>query len=208
MSRTPPLGVAVALLVASVLVLSACSGTKRAFGLEKTSPDEFQVVSRAPLSMPPDFSLRPPEPGKERPQELAASEQARQTVFGIDANDDGVNGDSPGRIVTGAPAAAPQRPVSSQTLGEVAFLSMARAYEAEPNIRLVVDRESALLVDEDRSFLDRLLNFRDPADPGTVVDAPAEARRLRENQALGLPPTAGPTPKIERKERGLLEGIF
>lgn len=62
------------------LLLSGCTDMKRAIGLEKTSPDEFAVESRAPLTMPPDFDLRPPQPGATRPQEKSAGQQARQVI--------------------------------------------------------------------------------------------------------------------------------
>lgn len=43
-----------------VLVLSACSTeTKRKLGLASQAPDEFMVMSRAPLSLPPEYGLRP-----------------------------------------------------------------------------------------------------------------------------------------------------
>ena len=41
-----------------------------------------------------------------------------------------------------------------------------------------------------------------------MIDAEAEAKRLRENSALGRPATEGKTPTIERKKKALLEGIF
>ena len=44
-------------------LLNACSDTRAALGLDKAPPDEFAVFSRAPLSLPPDFGLRPPAPG-------------------------------------------------------------------------------------------------------------------------------------------------
>ncbi|RYE94373.1 MAG: DUF3035 domain-containing protein [Oxalobacteraceae bacterium] len=61
--------------LAGVLGLGACSGDEltRTFGLTRDAPDEFQVTTRAPLSMPPDFSLRPPRPGASRPQELSGA---------------------------------------------------------------------------------------------------------------------------------------
>jgi Protein of unknown function (DUF3035) len=61
-------------------LLSGCTDLKRSIGLEKTSPDEFAVESRAPLTMPPDFDLRPPQPGAARPQEKSADQQARQVI--------------------------------------------------------------------------------------------------------------------------------
>lgn len=62
------------------LVMSGCTDMKRAIGLEKTSPDEFAVESRAPLEMPPDFDLRPPQPGASRPQEKSSDKLAKQAI--------------------------------------------------------------------------------------------------------------------------------
>ena len=65
---------------AGALLLQGCTDLKRSIGLEKTSPDEFAVESRAPLTMPPDFELRPPQPGAARPQEKSSGQQARQVI--------------------------------------------------------------------------------------------------------------------------------
>ena len=48
-------------IAAAAALLSGCilfDGSRR------TGPDEFGVVSRAPLSQPPDFALRPPRAGE------------------------------------------------------------------------------------------------------------------------------------------------
>ena len=58
----------IALLGGLALGVAGCESTRETFGLNKQAPDEFQVVSRAPLSLPPDFTLRVPEPGAARPQ--------------------------------------------------------------------------------------------------------------------------------------------
>lgn len=42
-----------------VVLLSSCGLTSADLGFEKTSPDEMLVISRAPLSLPPEFGLRP-----------------------------------------------------------------------------------------------------------------------------------------------------
>src|SRR5688572_33350449 len=81
MRRTPIL--IAALAVALPLATGGCSGVKETLGLTKQSPDEFKVVSRAPLSMPPDYNLRPPTPGSARPQEGTPRDQAQQAVLGI-----------------------------------------------------------------------------------------------------------------------------
>jgi hypothetical protein len=174
------------------LLLAGCSGGSQFLGTDKSTPDEFAVVSRPPLTMPPDFRLRPPrQAGRVEPTQ---AQQARQTVFGVEPA-------AGARAV--APAATP-----GQAGGEAALLARAGANAVDANIRATVDREGAILARADDTFLDRLLAWRDPAPRGTVIDAAAEARRLQENQALGRPVTAGETPTIERKKRGLLEGLF
>ncbi len=42
-----------------ILGATACSDYRRAIGTEKSTPDEFQVVVRPPLSLPPEFASRP-----------------------------------------------------------------------------------------------------------------------------------------------------
>jgi hypothetical protein len=65
---------------AGALLLQGCTDLRRSIGLEKTSPDEFAVESRVPLEMPPDFELRPPQPGATRPQEKSSNQQARTVI--------------------------------------------------------------------------------------------------------------------------------
>jgi Protein of unknown function (DUF3035) len=66
-------------LVGTVLV-AGCTDFKRAVGIEPGLPDEFAVESRAPLTIPPDFDLRPPTPGAPRPQEKSADQQAKDVM--------------------------------------------------------------------------------------------------------------------------------
>jgi hypothetical protein len=60
--------------------LSGCSDFKQMVGLDQPMPDEFAVESRAPLTIPPEFNLRPPEPGAPRPQEKSSKQQAEQII--------------------------------------------------------------------------------------------------------------------------------
>ena len=61
-------------------LLSGCSDMRMALGMDRVGPDEFAVESRAPLTIPPDFDLRPPQPGAVRPQEVTAAERARKVI--------------------------------------------------------------------------------------------------------------------------------
>ncbi len=66
-------------LVAIAVMLSGCGVLERAFGLEKSSPDESRVHTGPPLSIPPDYAVRPPS--SDRSQTYAQA-QSRQTAAG------------------------------------------------------------------------------------------------------------------------------
>ncbi|HSV30290.1 MAG TPA: DUF3035 domain-containing protein [Candidatus Omnitrophota bacterium] len=177
---------AVASAAILVLGLSGCSDVKRAIGFEKAPPDEFQVVERAPLAMPPDFSLRPPAPGAVRPQEGSTRDQARQALLGRTA----------------------QISTQGRTQGDMALLKKAGAENAQADIRILVNKETQSLAEADKSFTDKLVFWSKSAPYGEALDPAKEAQRLRENQALGKAVTDGETPVIKRRKRGMLEGVF
>ena len=174
-----------------IAILGGCEQTREAFGLQKSSPDEFSVVTRAPLAIPRDYGLRPPAPGAQRPQEVTTKNEAKDILLSSGSN--------------GA-----QRYHGGKKLsrGEFALLSKAGAQNADPSIREMVSRESSVLAIKDGQFLATLMSWRNKERPGIIVDAGNEARRLRENAALGDPPVKGTTPVIKRKQKGFLEGLF
>lgn len=148
------------LLIASsmALVLSGCSSAKEQLGLNRSSPDEFMVVKRAPLSMPPDYTLAPPRPGAPRPQEQSPYAEAKETVFG------------------GGPAveAAPPTSVESENL----LLQQAGAEYANPDIRSVVDAETAEMVANSKSVTKKLIGLGSDGMEGSVLDPVEESKRL------------------------------
>ena len=188
-----------ALAIAVPALVGGCTSVKEQLGLTKQSPDEFKVVSRAPLSMPPDYNLRPPTPGAPRPQEGSSRDQAAAAVFGHPGA-----GLQPDQI----PPIGEGESESAQSSGESALLQSAGASGVDPNIRTLVDGETAADEADSETLADTLVFWRDPEPYGDVVDAEAEQKRLQENEALGNPVTEGDTPIIVRKKRGMLEGIF
>ncbi|MDG2533311.1 DUF3035 domain-containing protein [Sphingomonas sp. HITSZ_GF] len=70
--------VTIAAGIAVAASLSACSKK----GYDRARPDEFAVARQAPLVIPPDFSLVPPQPGAPRPQEGNPANQALDAMFG------------------------------------------------------------------------------------------------------------------------------
>jgi hypothetical protein len=178
-----------------LLVGTGCQSIKQTLGVGvKRPPDEYAVYTRAPLSLPPDYSLRPPAPGAGA-DSLASRNTARDVLMDM----------SPGSRT--APAAATAQ-LADLSPGTTALLARTGGLAATSDIREQVNRESTVLADADRTFVERLMFWSDKPEGGTVVDAPQEARRIRENQALGQPVVAGETPTIERRPKALLEGIF
>ena len=156
--------IAAALLLGSV-GLAGCQSTAKALGMSKVTPDEFRVVTKAPLVVPPDYSLRPPGPGEPRPQELQPESAARNTLLG-------------------------QREGEQRSQGEKLFVARAGADSADPLIRYVVDDEFGDLAHKDKSFADRIMFWKSsdknaaPApgvgsDAAAPIDAAAEDERLK-----------------------------
>ena len=176
--------------LAALLALPACSGMKKELGIGRNSPDEFMVVKRAPLTMPPDYDLRPPMTG-EAPPASEAVNQAKTALMGESA-------------------AAPAETGGS---AESQFLAKAGADRADPRIRAVIAQENGYLALENKTLVDKLIFWSDKEEttdaavPASTVDAKAEAERLKKNQAEGKPANAGDVPVIEKKQ-GTLDKIF
>ncbi|HJO97620.1 MAG: DUF3035 domain-containing protein [Rhodospirillales bacterium] len=175
----------------SVALLGGCEDVRSALGQSKSAPDEFAVYSRAPLSLPPDYGLRPPAPGSSRPQEVEPRSNARRAVLGA----------------KGA-AQASSAPPPGSSPGIQVLLKNLGTENANPNIRATINRETTILAEEDKSFAEAVMFWNTPTQYGTVVDPMKEAKRIQENQALGRSITEGEVPTIERKHEALLEGIF
>jgi DUF3035 family protein len=180
----------------ALAVLTGCGSTRQMLGLDKQTPDEFKIINRAPLSLPPDYALRIPEPGAVRPQEQTIPQRAMAAITGTPVS---------ATAQTAASAAATD---PAATPGESAFEKHFGSERAMPDIRDVVARENSVLIAADQTFLDSLMFWRSPEDRSPVVDAPREAQRLRENAALGKPADDGETPTIQKRKKALLEGIF
>jgi hypothetical protein len=152
------------------LALIAVAGSLTGCGIlsNRGAPDEFQVVSRAPLEVPPDFSLRPPQPGSPRPQELDRDTRAQSSMFGASS--------------AGSGALIDPRKNPSQSSGEGALLALAGADQANPDIRTIVDRENPGVVVADKSLVDRLLFWKDDA-PNPEIVQPGQAPTITRKES-------------------------
>jgi hypothetical protein len=156
-----------ALTAVAAIGLAGCTSTQKALGMSKVVPDEFRVVSKAPLAVPPDYALRPPAPGQPRPQELQPESAARSALIG-------------------------QSNAAGRSEGEKLLIARAGSEKADPLIRFVVDDENGDLAHKDESFASKVMFWRKGQSKTTVataaasgaqtpveVDAAAEEARLK-----------------------------
>jgi hypothetical protein len=142
---------AIAAVLLAGVSLSGCQSAQQALGLTKVTPDEFRVVAKAPLVVPPEFALRPPSPGEPRPQELQPESQARIALLGA-------------------------RQAEDRSEGEKLLASRAGADKADPLIRYVVDDEFGAIAHKEPSFADRVMFWKkDKVEAVPVANAPGAA---------------------------------
>jgi hypothetical protein len=168
--------VIVATALFAAVGLAGCQSTSKALGMSKVTPDEFRVVTKAPLVVPPDYALRPPAPGEPRPQELQPESAARTALLGA-------------------------REAQTRSEGEKLLVTKAGADKADPLIRYVVDDEFGDVAHKEKSFADRVMFWKSgdksatttvsDADTATPIDPAAEADRIAKL-------TGGKTVVIER----------
>ena len=182
-------------LLAATMLIAGCEQTKRALGQSKNAPDEFAVYQRAPLSLPPNYSLRPPTPGQDRPQMVNSRDRASAAL-----------GQAPRSRQRTAPNGEPD--LSGLSSGEKSLLRLIDALDASNNIRNQINQESTILADGGEDLTDTILFWQQKPEFGVTVDAAQEKKRIQKNQAAGLPLNTGNTPIVMRKKKALLEGVF
>lgn len=147
------------------LSTAACANRNNVGQLANVTPDEFLVLARAPLVVPPDYALRPPLPGEPRPQELNPEATARTALIG-------------------------QRNTvaNTGTAGERALMIKAKADQADPKIKEVIDDEQGDLSHKPEGFANWVMFWdkskpetqtRPTSGPSTPLNAEEEARRLQ-----------------------------
>ncbi|QDH16752.1 DUF3035 domain-containing protein [Swingsia samuiensis] len=164
------LGVQIGAVASVSLMLSGCSGSdvERAFGMERSMPDEYTVTTRAPLSMPPSEKMQLPGASDAHRPDESPRMQALETL---------------------SPETALHSASAQNSSGQAALANEVDQASTAPN--------NAELGNADAGFVDNLM-FWQGGKAGSVVDGDAENRRIRENSALGRNPTVGATPTVKK----------
>ena len=146
--------------------LTGCASASKRLGLTKTTPNEFNILTKPPLVVPPEYNLRPPQVGVASSQNNYTSEVARTALLG--EIDD----------------AEPSK-------GEILFLREIGYRPTDEKYRLKVDGDNAV-ERKTSGFADQVLFWRDGSAKnvdGTLLNPELEAKRLeRINSSTGGKP--------------------
>ncbi len=146
-------------LIGCLMTLSGCSNVKKTLGFEKNAPDEYQVVSRAPLSLPPDFNLKPPLE-KNATKEQRQSRHAAATVMTGDLdileNSKEQRKDDPTNETTEKKSKLVQRATRDLTPEDA---------KATSNIRNIVDEEAGVFHPHKKTLVEKMLFWQKKKKP-------------------------------------------
>lgn len=153
------------LVTASTALLVGCTSTSKALGLKKEAPNEFNILTKAPLVVPPEYNLRPPRLGESSYENNYSQIAAREALIGdVDS--------------------------AEPTEGEVMLMTKAGVGRANPEIRIEIDGQNSV-ERKTEGFANRVMFWRDGQavnEEGEIapLDPEAEAQRVRSiNAATG-----------------------
>lgn len=194
-------------------LLAACSTgeVRDTLGLKRDAPDEFRVVSRPPLSVPPDFTLQKPDPGAPPRMQVNPEKEASRIFLQEDGSVE----------LTDEPQTLEQSDVETAlpsvietdmpTSAESMLLGKLGVDEADPEIRNKLFKEERdggeenTSDDRNQTVLDRLIG----GDAGeAVVDPFKESERIQENKEEGKPINEGEVPVIDKSNESVIDKLF
>lgn len=192
------------LLFTALLALSACSGNevRNTLGLERNAPDEFVVLSRPPLSVPPEFELRPPGKGVP-PAGTSTRDAARKAVLGTSEKPASLDEvDAPSNVDT---AVTPVLSSDAASSAESRLLSRSGAENADPDIREKLGKSKPKAKSTAKSLLEKIAG-EEGAEP--LVDARKETVRVRKNAQSGKKINEGKVPTLDPGKTSVIDKIF
>lgn len=166
-------------------LLSGCEGLSKAVMNQKSSPDEFSVYTRAPLSIPREFGLKAPKPGAVRPQEITSRSRAKTAVMG----------QRPGRA--GQVAATAQ---ITGSRGVMVLLRNTGGLKATSDIRKQINNEADDRIAARASVTDKLLFWEAKQLDEVVVHPLKEAHRIKQAITKGKKVTGTGSVVITRRD--------
>ncbi|MGB0505205.1 MAG: DUF3035 domain-containing protein [Pikeienuella sp.] len=167
--------VSLSAILAAAFVLSGCEvgsdtgGVRSTFGIDQGAPDEFLIIAKQPLQLPPTFDLPRPTPGAPNRVDPDPNAQAYSALY-------------QGTKTEG------NAPVSA---GERVLLSGANAEGDNSSVRTALNSEEAV-VTERKFLLDTFLGIPIPANIGEISSNLASVEEVERLRQQGLRTPAAP----------------
>jgi hypothetical protein len=174
--------VCLAVLGVSAVALMGCQSIRDAAGLGKEGPDEFAVVTKQPLIIPPEYNLRPPRDGAPPANQVQPVDTAQSVLFDTD------------------PATAAKMVTGDYSQAEKLLLAQAGAVNTDHSIRQEVDSDGKAMEAANDTFTQKVLFWKDKKEPGNNVDAEAEDKRIQSKKAAGQNGVQRDTATINEKD--------
>jgi Protein of unknown function (DUF3035) len=161
-------------VAALLLSVSGCESIRN-FVAGKEPPDEFAVVTKAPLIIPPDYNLKPPKPGIAPLNQVSPTQSAEAALY------------------SGDPKAVASTIGGTYSEAEKMLLAQTGAASASDSIRQQIAADNSNQQSADDSFTDQLLFGSSTGTGDAPLDADAEKARLDAAKArTPAPPAAAP----------------
>ena len=148
--------------------LAGCASAGKRLGLTKNAPNEFNILTKAPLVVPPEYNLLPPQIGASSSENNYSQEAARKALIG-DIDD------------------------AEPTRGEIVLMTKAGVGRANQNIRIEIDGQNSV-ERKTSGFTDRVMFWNNgqmigPNGNPIPLDPEIEAQRMKSiNTATGGEP--------------------
>jgi hypothetical protein len=187
------------IVLAAAAGLSGCSSIRSAAGIDKSTPDEFAVVTKAPLVIPPDYNLHPPKPGAVPTNQQSPTASAQAALYASDESGANPTPQSGGNFSD----------------GEKAILAQANATNADHSIRQEIASDEKSMQGADESFTDKVLFGGGPtdnsdkavnADANSTANMPGKAPAPAADGAAQ--PAPAPKPVITQNQKKDNDGWF
>ena len=117
------------ILFINFILLYGCGGVKEKIGLIKKIPDEFQVYKNKPLSVPPNFELRPPS------KDAGENDQNKNIIFNNAETTD-----------------------ENLSISDEILLIAVGEKTSDKNIRKIINEENSI-EEVDKSIMEQILDF-------------------------------------------------
>ena len=122
-------------MFSSPLLLTGCgSELAKVLGTDKLPPDEFTILTKPNLIIPPEYNLRPPAEGEIRPNPQQPSRELQAILFSNSAN------------------------ISDFSQSEINLMTGADVAESIPNIKEVLDSEMRDVEDANVNLKTQIIN--------------------------------------------------